>query len=163
MRLSLARSYMQTRYIRNLKGVEMVTMPSDKELVSTTYIEPLMTMISNIQSCTGYGKLTVNVNIKTMNVHNDHSTTNITNTTDDTDDIQAFINHIIDTKPKWYKSGKWIFIKDLFSKFVEFSESDSTINKFSREAYNKIYSKKENRRINRNQGKAALLIKYEDL
>jgi len=152
------------------EGVKMVSMPSDKQLLATKYIEPLLTMISNVHQCSGYrSHITLNVtNIindnsdNSVNTTNDHSVNNSINVTS-LDPIKQFIDHIKNTKPVWYKSGKWIFIKDMFDHFKETTDSDMTINKFSREAFNKLYVKKENRYINKNQGRAILLIKFQDL
>jgi hypothetical protein len=93
-------------------GVKMIPMPSDKELIATKYIEPILTMISNVQQCNGFKHITVNLTV------NDNSTT-VNNPILSDNTLDQFINYIIIEKPKWFKAGEFMEKSILFGKYVE--------------------------------------------
>jgi len=120
------------------KGVEMISMPTEKELISSKYIEPIMAMVGNIHKCTGYGKLTVNVHIENMHVHNDNST-NITEVKS-YENKNDFGKYIRDTKPDWYTPGVQ-FDKNILLKKYEEVYGNITKQMFHKTYVGKIFDK----------------------
>ena len=147
-------------------GVKMVSMPSNKKLLATEYIEPLLTMISNVTECSKF-KNNINLN---LTIHNDHSvnnnsinTTNNIIQTDNVDIIQTFIDYILDERPDWYNQGQWMLVGTLYIKFVERCGSSLSKIQFSTRAINNLFSRKAHKVIDSTRGRAVLLFTYEYL
>jgi len=113
-----------TNTFSEFEGIKMISMPSNKQLLATDYIEPLLTMISNVTQCSGFkNQITLNV----TNIINDHSvntTNNIVNapTDENSINIYEFIKHIRDEKPEWYKESTWVKKDILLEKYNELYE-----------------------------------------
>jgi hypothetical protein len=148
----------------------MVSMPSEKQLLATEYIEPLLTMISNVTQCSGF-KNQINLNVTIHNDHSDHSVNNVDNSVNTTNIIQSeetheicqFIEYILEETPSWYTPDKWILISILYNKFVEITNSTITRQKFSTNINTKLFIKKAQRVVNNKKGRAVLLLKYNDI
>jgi len=144
----------------------MVSMPSEKQLLATEYIEPLLTMISNVTQCNGF-KSQINLN---LTIHNDHSvnnnsinTTNNIHQTNNENKINIFIDHILDERPSWYTPDQWIFVGTLYDKFIEICGSSMSKTQFSSQANNNLFSRKAHKVIDTKRGRAVLLFTYEHL
>jgi len=96
--------------------------------------------------------------IPTVNIINIH-----TNLSTPDESVKLFRQHIINTKPGWYIENKWIFIHDLYKKFIDYCDSDISIAQFSKKGMDVLYRKRETRRINGKQGRAVLLKKYTNM
>jgi hypothetical protein len=105
-------------------GVKMVSMPSEKQLLATEYIEPLLTMISNVTQCSGF-KNQINLSV-TIHDHSVNTTNNNNIVNEPMDQISVniyeFIKHIRDDKPEWYKESTWIKKDILLEKYNELYE-----------------------------------------
>ena len=151
-------------------GIKMIQMPSGKELFATTYIEPLLTMVSNVNKCSGFkNQMNLNVTINNDNsvnsvnsVDNSINTTNITQNEDNID-ISQFIEYILEETPTWYTPDKWILISTLYDKFVEITNSMLTRQKFSMYINTKLFIRKAQKVINNKKGRAVLLVKYDNI
>jgi hypothetical protein len=126
--------YIATGTYSEFDGVKMIPMPSEKELFATNYIEPLLTMISNVQECNGFkNQIHLNVTINNNNV--DNSVDNSINTTNNTtihesqesneNNLYDFIKHIREDRPDWYKESKWIKKDIILEKYNEIYENIS--------------------------------------
>jgi len=116
--------YIATATYSEFDGVKMIPMPSEKELFATKYIEPLLTMISNVQKCSGFkNQINLSVTIdNSVNNHIDNSVDNSTSTTivnSSNSGISDFGEYIKTNKPSWYKPGKTIEKNKLHAKYVE--------------------------------------------
>lgn len=155
----------EPRRFCEIPDVDMVLVPQRKECTSS--VDTILKYVSNTTDCRLLGgNVTINVN----NIIGNHNTIkNVNNSVvyddsgDDLDDIQKFINYLLTNEPEWYKPGKWVHISELYEKFIEICSSSITITKFSKEAMDKLYSRRDNRRINNKQGRAVLLFKYDKL
>jgi len=126
--------YIATGTYSEFDGVKMIPMPSEKELFATNYIEPLLTMISNVQECNGF-KNQIHLNITINNNNVDNSVDNSINTTNNTtihesqesneNNLYDFIKHIREDRPDWYKESKWIKKDIILEKYNEKYENIS--------------------------------------
>jgi len=142
-------------------GVKMIPLPSNKELIATEYIEPILTMISNVKNCNGYKNLTVNLTIN--NIDNSNTTINNTHLSEDNNDVDIFIDYILENRPNWYKEKQWMLISTLYDHFIEVSNSTISKQRFSSLANNKLFSKKAHKIIENKKGRAILLFSFDQL
>jgi len=155
--------YIGTGTYSEFDGVKMISMPSDKELFATKYIEPLLTMISNIQQCNGF-KSQINLNVTIDNrVDNSINTTTNNIQNDDINKIDMFINYILKERPSWYTPNQWIFVASLYNRFTNIYGSSISKSHFSNQANTKLFSKKAHKVMDNKRGRAILLFSYEDL
>jgi len=91
-------------------GVKMVYMPSEKKLLATEYIEPLLTMISNVTECIGFK---YNINVNSVNHNITDNSVHLSNS----DFIEQFIVNIKTNKPQWFKFGERIAKKILLENY----------------------------------------------
>jgi hypothetical protein len=146
-------------------GVKMIPMPSDKELIATKYIEPILTMISNVQQCNGFKHITVNLTVNN-NIDNSTNTTNINNPESSdqiNNDIDDFIEHIVTDKPKWYTENKWVLFSMIYDNYADYIDDPVTKQMFSVYTYNKLYTRRAQKVINKKKGRAVLLFSYKSL
>jgi len=113
-----------TNTFSEFDGVKMVSMPSEKQLLATEYIEPLLTMISNVTQCSGF-KNQINLSV-TIHDHSVNTTNNNNIVNEPMDQISTniyeFIKHIRDEKPEWYKESTWVKKDILLEKYNELYE-----------------------------------------
>jgi len=154
------------RQIKELHNADTFLIPERKVCVENYLSEPLHKYVSNIKDCK---PITINNVINIVNTgNNNHILVNtgnidISDNNDETDELTNFINFIKDTKPKWYKAGTWMFISELYDKFKEVCDSTMSVNKFSRQSHGLLFTKKEVKYIDKKQGRAVLLFKYDKL
>jgi hypothetical protein len=143
-------------------GVKMIPMPSDKELIATRYIEPILTMISNVQQCSGFKHIVVNVTVNDNSIINDHSTNTIIHESSSEDHSYDFIKNIRNNKPSWYKEGTWIK-KDIL--FDEYNNLYDTISKkaFSIMFKDKIYKVEKRQGTKKDRFMFVKLLQFSDL
>jgi hypothetical protein len=145
-------------------GVKMIPMPSDKELIATKYIEPILTMISNVQQCNGFKHITVNLTVN--NIDNSTNTTTIHNPDPSNqiyDTIDDFIEHIITDKPKWYTENKWVLFSTIYDNYADYTDDSVTKQLFSGYTHNKLYTRRAQKTINGKRGRSVLLYSYNSL
>ena len=149
-------------------GVKMVYMPSEKKLLATDYIEPLLTMISNVTECSGFkNQITLNVtNIIHDNSTNTNTTNNNTTVTEvissDDNNVYEFIKYIRDEEPDWYKGNTWVKKEILIEKYIELYDSISKI-AFAKLFKDKLYKTEKRRMVNKSRYLFVKLFKISDL
>jgi len=145
-------------------GMKMISMPSEKELIATKYIEPLLTMISNVHQCSGYrSHITLNV----TNIINDnsvHTTTNNNNAEIDSNsgNVYEFIKYIRDEKPDWYQESTWIKKDVMLEKYNELFENVSK-KSFSTMFKDKLYKSEKRQMVEKTRYMFVKLFKISDL
>jgi len=147
-------------------GVKMVYMPSEKKLLATDYIEPLLTMISNVTECSGFkNQITLNV---TNIIHDNSTNTTNNNTTvtevisSDDNNVYEFIKYIRDEEPDWYKGNTWVKKEILIEKYIELYDSISKI-AFAKLFKDKLYKTEKRRMVNKSRYLFVKLFKISDL
>jgi len=101
------------------EGVKMVSMPSEKQLLATEYIEPLLTMISNVTQCSGFKNqinLSVTIHDHSINTINDNSI-NTTNINENPKTIKTFCKYLFDERPEWYIENTYVPIEIIEQKY----------------------------------------------
>lgn len=73
-------------------------------------------------------------------------------------DFRVFVDYIKNEQPEWYTEFDWILIDSLYKKFKEICKSDISKDKFSKQGFGKIFSRRANKK-----GRAVLLMKYSEL
>jgi hypothetical protein len=154
--------YIGTGTYSEFEGVKMIPMPSEKELIATKYIEPLLTMISNVQKCSGF-KNQIIVNLTVNNDNSVNTTTNNMIPNEDNGEMDQFVDYILEEKPDWYTPNKWILISTLYDKFIDVCNSTISKQRFSINSYNHIFSKKCQKVISGKKGRAVLLFDFDIL
>jgi hypothetical protein len=147
-------------------GVKMVSMPSEKQLLATEYIEPLLTMISNVTQCSGFrNHITLNV---TNIIHDNSVNTTNNNTTvnelipGDNYNVYDFIKYIRDEEPDWYEASAWVKKEILFEKYTELYDMVSK-KTFAKLFKDKLYKMEKRQMVNKSRDIFVKLFKISDL
>lgn len=161
-----------------IPGAEMYRIPQRKQNLDSDKMNHVSEYVANVQNCRLLGN-TVHIiinngtigNIGNNNTNNHHGNNTITTESnieeledvESCDEIQEFVKHIRDTHPTWYKPGKWMYTKDLYSQFVKLCGSEISKDKFSKNSINVLFSKRGNIKVKNIQGRAVLLLPYTKL
>jgi hypothetical protein len=141
-------------------GMKMVPMPTDKELIATKYIEPLLTMVSNVQKCSGY-KSHITLNVTIDNSITNNTTIHESSETDSTN-VYEFIKHIRVDKPSWYVENTWVRKDILIEHYHDMYEAISK-RAFSMMFKDKIYKMEKRQFVNKNRQTFVKLLKFSEL
>jgi len=143
-------------------GVKMVSMPSDKQLLATKYIEPLLTMISNVNQCSGF-RSQINLNVTNIITDNSvHNHTIIHESANNTENVYSFIKYIRDNKPEWYLEDEWVK-KDIIINQYNDLYDDITKRAFSTMFKDKLYLSEKRKTSNKTRETFIKLFKFSDL
>jgi hypothetical protein len=108
-------------------------------------MEPVNTLVSNIQKCSGIGKngntfvINVNINVdKSINT----SITNTKATKLQKKTLKSFYKFIYDTKPTWYKENTYVDIDVITTAFQEyFNDYDTHVSVISKNLNGNLFTK----------------------
>ena len=148
-------------------GVTMVYMPSEKKLLATEYIEPLLTMISNVTECSKF-KNNINLSVTITNnnndhsIHNNHSITTINNNENNNDNVKDFGKYIRDTRPEWYTPETLFDKNSLLTKYENIYGSISK-HMFHKSFIGKIFNKTTRVGIRGIRYTKVMLFKYDEI
>ncbi len=160
----------EPRRLCEIPGADMFLIPQKRDEITKT-VDTLLSYVSNINGCKLIGGNTININIINSNNTNSNIGNTETNSTlvvhesegSTTNDIDMFIDHIKENEPDWYVGGKWIFINVLYEHFVEICGLNINKNTFSKIGMNKLFTKRDNKYMDKKKGRAVLLIKIDKL
>jgi len=123
---------LSTPQFSDFAGADMVAMPSDKELISTRFVEYIDSLVGNVERCAKINKAgntyIINFNVQNQNaeiINNNEVMNNadviIQNSGSETSEPEVgdFGKYIKTKRPKWYMPGKPFDKEVLLQKYIE--------------------------------------------
>jgi len=150
----------------DIKGVDIITMPSEKQLINenTNFIEMVDRLVRNTTNCSNLNRNGNTYIVNVIGVQNNAETINHTETTnivvsEDDNNVNNFVTYIKDTEPEWYKEGKWIKKDILYNQYVSMYEN-MTKQKFAILFKDILYTLENRKMVNKSRHNFVKLFKF---
>jgi hypothetical protein len=150
----------------DINGVDMITMPSEKQLINENalFIEMIDRLVRSTHNCSKLVKEGNTLIINVIGVQNNAEVIN--NNCSESDDNEnhdyEFIKHIRNTKPSWYVENDWVKKDIVYDEYIKLYD-DITKKKFAILFKDKLYQSETRKMHNGSRFTFVKLLKYDVL
>jgi hypothetical protein len=154
----------------DIKGVDIITMPSEKQLINeeTRFVEMIDRLVRRTDACTKIVKEgnIYNVYIQNADVINNgdivNNNSDCTLSTTSNDYVYDFIKHIREIEPDWYIENTWIKKDILYDNYISLY-GEITKKAFSIMFKDKLYKMENRKMVNKTRFVFIKLFKISEL